>query len=472
MRRSPCASILASIVAMTKSKAEPLSNPLRVFSVCSGISAASVAWDEDFLFVGYCEIDPFACHVLAHRLDVSPPKYRPATASSKDKYRTVPTDGLIPNFGDFTQLTDDDLASLGRIDVLEGGTPCQAFSTAGRRLGLADTRGNLTLEFVALANRMRCINGLKYVVWENVHGVLTQKDNPFGHFAAALVGETAGPLQPSGKKWTNAGYIDGPSGRLAWRVLDAQFFRGTPQRRRRVWALAALGDSGERSLVPEKVLFESRCLSGNLGSGKATNGEGWVAPVPGVDQRIGAEDPQGDKLIIARETGIGCYQTGDIASPLRVGGGGLSTVIAFSAGQSAQARSVGDSKKVTPTLRASESGTNQVPTFCYAISDEHETKASQDVAYTLLAGSPTGGGRKQSLIYPAAEADSDWIVRKATPLECERLMGFPDGWTDVPIGNRRASNSSRYKACGNSMAVPCIRWIGTRLVNALLRKDA
>src|SRR5690606_15569422 len=129
---------------------------LRVFSTFSGISAASIAWKPlGFVFVGYCEIEPFACHVLSKRLGVSKPKYLP----NMTKRQLKDFDGLpdvgIPNFGDITSITDDDLRSLGPVDVLEGGSPCQSFSVAGLSEGLSDERGNLMLEFCKLAERMR-----------------------------------------------------------------------------------------------------------------------------------------------------------------------------------------------------------------------------------------------------------------------------------------------------------------------------
>ena len=181
---------------------------LRYLSVCSGIEAASAAWAPlGWTPVAFADIDPFASAVLAHHYPE------------------------VPNLGDFTKIGPDD---VGQVDLLVGGTPCQSFSLAGARAGLADPRGNLTLEFLALAERIRPT----WIVWENVPGVLSiDGGRTFGTFLGTL-----GEL----------GYG------FAYRVLDAQNF-GVPQRRRRVFVVGYFGDA-ERAAA---VLFESASLSGH-----------------------------------------------------------------------------------------------------------------------------------------------------------------------------------------------------------------
>lgn len=238
---------------------------LRVFSTCSGISAASVALEGlPMEMIGYCEIEPFACHLLHKRFGAGRPKYMPhpdapgiSKAESKKRAASIkavadiPVEGRVPNFGDFSKLTDADIASLGRVDILEGGTPCQSFSIAGLREGLNDSRGNLTLDFCRLAHRLRSINGTSFVIWENVPGVLSDRTNAFGYLLAGLGREPGGPLVAPGGKWTNAGHVFAPAASLAWRILDSQYW-GVAQRRRRVFVVASFGkiDAGE-------VLFES-----------------------------------------------------------------------------------------------------------------------------------------------------------------------------------------------------------------------
>lgn len=198
---------------------------IRFLSVCSGIEAASVAWHPlGWCAVAFSEIEKFPSAVLAHHYPD------------------------VPNLGDFTKI---DTTTLGRVDVLAGGTPCQAFSVAGLRQSLADARGNLSLEFVRLAHELADRNGLRNAVWENVVGVLSTKDNAFGCFLAGLVGADSAIEPPRRGKWPGAGMVSGPKGRAAWRVLDAQYF-GVAQRRRRVIVVADFGNGAD----PAAVLFE------------------------------------------------------------------------------------------------------------------------------------------------------------------------------------------------------------------------
>jgi DNA (cytosine-5)-methyltransferase 1 len=200
---------------------------VKYLSVCSGIEAVSVAWQPlGWQPAMFAEIDPFCCWLLRSRYGASRPQYMPSphdAASRKEaKQRAaairnviaLPADGNVINAGDFTKIGKQD---VGTIDLLAGGTPCQSFSVAGKRAGLDDPRGNLTIEFARLADRLRPL----WLVWENVPGVLSIDDGrTFGAFLGMLV---------------QLGYG------LAWRVLDAQYF-GVPQRRRRVFVVGHLGD--------------------------------------------------------------------------------------------------------------------------------------------------------------------------------------------------------------------------------------
>ena len=191
---------------------------LSYLSVCSGIEAATVAWHPlGWQPLAFAEIDKFPSLVLAHHYSE------------------------VPNYGDFTQITLDSLPS--RPDILVGGTPCQDFSVAGLRAGLDGARGQLTIEFVRLAERLRP----RWLVWENVPGVLSaDRGRAFGTFLWAL-----------GK----IGYG------VAYRVLDAQYF-GVPQRRRRVFVVGCLGDWRRAAAV----LFERACFEGNNQAGKKSKG--------------------------------------------------------------------------------------------------------------------------------------------------------------------------------------------------------
>lgn len=193
---------------------------MRFGSVCSGIEAASVAWNPiGWEAAWFSEIEPFPCAVLAHRFP------------------------NVPNYGDMTTLPKRILdGEIEAPDLLCGGTPCQAFSVAGLRRSLDDERGSLSLTFCQIADAIdtaRAQSGLQgcLVFWENVPGVLGTKDNAFGCFLATLVGASA-PLQTNAGRWPSAGLVAGPKRQAAWRVLDAQFF-GVPQRRRRVYVVAS-----------------------------------------------------------------------------------------------------------------------------------------------------------------------------------------------------------------------------------------
>ena len=230
---------------------------MKYLSVCSGIEAASVAWHPlGWEPLAFSEIEPFPRAVLAHH------------------YPDVPC------HGDFTVLRDQPW--IVDADVLVGGTPCQAFSVAGLRNSLADERGNLSLEFVRLADAIDTVRSgagrePAIIVWENVPGVLSVKDNAFGCFLAALAGEST-PLVPPRGKWTDAGVVDGPQRTVAWRILDAQYF-GLAQRRRRVFVVA----SARAGFDPAAVLLEFEGLrrdtpprreAGKAASGGATSRAG------------------------------------------------------------------------------------------------------------------------------------------------------------------------------------------------------
>ena len=203
---------------------------MKYLSVCSGIEAASVAWHPlGWKPLAFSEIEPFPRAVLAH--------HYPDT----------------PLHGDFTVLRDQPW--IKDADILVGGTPCQAFSVAGLRNSLADDRGNLSLEYVRLADaidnfRLAAGRQPAVIVWENVPGVLSVKDNAFGCFLAALAGDTSPYVPPRGK-WTDAGVVDGPQRAVAWRILDAQYF-GLAQRRRRVFVVS----SAREGFDPAQVLLE------------------------------------------------------------------------------------------------------------------------------------------------------------------------------------------------------------------------
>jgi DNA (cytosine-5)-methyltransferase 1 len=377
---------------------------MRYLSVCSGIEAASVAWGPlGWRAAAFSEIEPFPCAVLAHHYPD------------------------VPNLGDMTTIAQRVLnGEVEAPDVLAGGTPCQSFSIAGLRKSLADERGNLTLKFVEIADaidsvRVRDGHPPAIVVWENVHGVLSTKDNAFGCFLAGLAGEDE-PLQPPGGKWANAGAVYGPARAIAWRVLDAQYF-GLAQQRRRVFVVA----SAREGFDPAKVLFEFDGVRRD------------TAPC--------REERQTAPTIPARSTG----------------GGGLGTDFDYDGGLI----------HVDPIARCVTAGEakRQDGETCNFIAfhpTQNPISRSDGSTHALSCGS-TGGQASVAVALRGREGGATQ-VRRLTPRECERLMGSPDDYTLVPLplkGRqtrvRWASDSARYKALGNSWAVPVVRWIGERI---------
>ncbi|HHU0638045.1 TPA: phage N-6-adenine-methyltransferase [Enterobacter hormaechei subsp. xiangfangensis] len=401
-------------------------------SVCSGIEAASKAWEPlGWKPAWFSEIEPFPSAVLAHHWPE------------------------VTNLGDMTKIAD--AVRTGEVeapDVLVGGTPCQAFSIAGLREGLSDDRGQLTLSYVELANAIDAKRRERgepesIIVWENVPGVLSSKDNAFGCFLAGLAGESS-ELQPAGGKWTHAGCVSGPERVIAWRVLDAQFF-GVAQRRRRVFVVA----SARRDFNPARVLFESEGVrrdtapcrearevtSATTGSSVKV-GSHWDNPAnahPTLNQshNIGGIGQSNQELSSQRGSGLVCIgldEEQNAAHELfgtlkaREKGGGFEGAVAYSDQRAFRMTAFG------------EYADDETASTCKA----RDYKDATDLAVT----------------YPLS-------VRRLTPIECERLQGFPDGHTLIEYLGKPVANGHRYKAIGNSMAVPVMRWIGERIAAAL-----
>ena len=352
-------------------------------SVCSGIEAASVAWEPVGMKpLWFSEIEPFPSAVLAAHWP------------------------QVDNLGDMTKLAA--AVRVGDVpapDLLVGGTPCQAFSVAGLRGGLSDERGKLTLSYVELADAIddkREENNERpaIIVWENVKGVLSSEDNAFGCFIAGLAGEDE-PLEPGARpehgksnqfwtwnkktsqhvaSWPVAGCVIGPKRTVVWRVLNAKYL-GVAQGRPRVFVIASAGEG----FSPTEVLLEYQSMQGDCS-----------------ESREARESHTGKVGICPEKTGITIYRI----------------------------RSFGE----------------------YVESDHASTLKARD--------------HKDSTDLIVTEDG----VRRLTPVECERLQGFPDNHTRISWRGKDAADcpdGPRYRAIGNSMAVPVMRWIGERILAAL-----
>lgn len=465
-------------------------------SVCSGIEAASIAWEPlGWKPAWFAQFDPehnyarqpdFPSRVLAHHWPD------------------------VPNLGDMTQIAD--LIRWGAVaapDVLVGGTPCQAFSVAGMRKGLKDPRGQLTISFGELADAIDEQRDTPCtIVWENVPGVLNSKDNAFGCFLALLAGESC-ELQPPGRKWTNAGCVSGPKRVVAWRVLDAQFF-GVAQRRRRVFVIA----SADPNFDPTAILFESDSVrrdtppsretgsqvAGNAGQGFKTGShwDGEQYPHPSLSQSfntggIGQSNQEvfsqrGAGLVpeyvtVASTETVGCmsssgdtankhgfgwgqqdWQSGYCQPMIQCFGGGNTTgQIDVATTCTAHGNRQDFDTETFAVQSVNGSVTHTLTAEGHDASEDGTGRGTPVVAFNWAAAGNTSSdlgmnaGTLQASTHPAV--CDNMQVRRLMPVECERLQGFPDGHTDIP----GAKDGPRYKALGNSMAVPVMRWIGKRI---------
>ena len=497
---------------------------MKYLSVCSGIEAVSVAWQPlGWQPVMFAEIDPFCCWLLRSRYGASRPVYMRSPHDAPDRKEAkrraaairnviaLPTTGDISNFGDFTRIGADD---VGAIDLLAGGTPCQSFSIAGKRAGLDDARGNLTLEFARLADRLRPT----WLVWENVPGVLSiDEGRTFGTFLGMLV---------------QLGYG------VAYRILDAEHF-GVPQRRRRVFVVGCFGNWRGAAAV----LLEQSCLSGHPPPRREARQD--VAPTLSARAHGGGGPGTDFDLDGGLITG-----TKDISYCLNAGGMGrqdfeTETLIAhalsadgFDASEDGTGRGIPLIPIAICTAHTQSNGSG----FCDGIAHTLEQTNSQAVAFNLRGregGSwpylsdtasiraASGGSTNSYLAFSAKDYGADvggvaptlrgmchdashangggqlavaapltasygkqvdssdtssgppnilhsgMAVRRLTPRECERLQGFPDDYTLIRYRGRLAADGPRYRALGNSMAVPVMRWIGQRIaaVDAILRES-
>lgn len=433
-------------------------------SVCSGIEAASVAWHPlGWRAAFLSDIEAFPRALLRHH------------------YPDVPLRG------DFTEIQAGEHEPIG---LLVGGTPCQSFSIAGLRGGMDDDRGNLALEYLRLADRLRP----RWLVWENVPGVLSS--NGGRDFGSILGG--MGEL----------GYG------VAYRVLDAQYVRthdhprAVPQRRRRVFVVGYFGDWRRAAAV----LFERHSLSGHPAPRRETRKD--VAPTISARPTGGGElgtDFDLDGGLIA--------STGDTAHCLNAGGMGrqdyeTETMVVQPICFSAKDHGADAMSDLSPTLRAgghskSHANAGVMPAIAFSIMPMNSGKdfkgRETDIAQPVMAAGPSGSNQGgdyvvQPIAFDLAQITSTAnrtrvdpslpastlnakgdmhaaygsAVRRLTPRECERLQGFPDDYTAVPHRGKPAADGPRYKALGNSMAVPVMRWIGERIqaVDAMTDPDA
>ena len=393
---------------------------MNYISVCSGIEAATVAWNKlGWNPLGFSEVDKFPSAVLQHHYP------------------------NVPNLGDMTNYKEWNINES--VDLIIGGTPCQSFSISGLRKGLEDPRGNLALTYIGLLDHFKP----KYFIWENVPGVLSSnKGEDFSSFIRAIQEIRYG---------------------FAYRTLDAQYF-GVPQRRKRVFVVGC--SSGDWRSAAE-ILFESESLSRDTEEsrqkgkdstketrGSSTTDNRWPARIGNTldvayhdklgleDQHINADCPKFVPVSIqgnligrsekAGPNGVGASEDNTMYTLTKTD---VHAVVYEAHAKDARYR---DTEQTSPTMKARWENMTDTP----IVYESHPN----DV--TARWGT---GGNNTPLVNQS-------VIRRLTPVECERLQGFPCGYTEIPYNNRpHTPDGHRYKALGNSMAVPVIRWLGERI---------
>ena len=365
---------------------------MRYLSLFSGIEAVSVAWEPlGWECAAVCEILPYQSSVLAHHF----PNVR--------------------NLHDVTKIDEETIKSLGKINIVVFGSPCQDMSVAGKRQGLQAVKedenhsSRLFFEGVRVFRLAQQHCGARFMLWENVPGALSsQEGKDFGTVLETLVGVEFGADR---LVWGNEGVVCGAGGLCEWAVLDSQFF-GVPQRRRRVFALLDTGDWRSRKPILLEAEYLRKVIGKNGNQGKENTSE-LKSSINRSCVRVETFDRQG----------ISQWGENPVAS--------------------------------TISARDYKSATDLV---CYSIAENIINRShdqggngvgfNNEIAFTLNATGVHGVVHQHK-------------VRRLTPIECERLQGFPDNWTNV--GN--PSVAKRYNALGRSMAVPVMKWIGNRINN-------
>ena len=393
---------------------DSMGEQMRYISLFSGVEACSVAWYhmKNWQAQAFAEFDEFPSAVLKHQFP------------------------HVPNVGDVTK--HEWKQYKGKCELIVGGSPCQSFSVAGQRLGLDDPRGNLALHFLRVVKEVQPT----WFIFENVAGLLSSDD---GRDFAAFLAEVE-----------NIGYG------CAYRILDAQYF-GVPQRRRRVFVVGHIDGDWRRAAA---VLFEPGGLSGHPPTSKQKKQDHTA----NAQSSVGVSSGRGINTLLDNKPA-----------------GALTTEMYHRGGygnQSVDTHAVlvpcgvdlfnqEETGEVHAALRTAQG--HGAPAVMYENHAADSRIKEVVVAPTMTAKYGTGGGNVPLVNH--AVMDQNLIVRRLTPLECERLQGFPDNWTQIPWKGKpkeKCPDSHRFKAMGNSMAVPVMRWIGEgiELVNRIPRTEA
>ncbi len=453
--------------------------PIRYLSLFSGIEATTLAFHSlNYEPVAFAEIEPFCCELLAHRYPD------------------------IPNLGDVSHINEERLCQLGRIDLVVFGSPCQDLSVAGLRKGLDGERSGLFRAAVRIIRLARQHCQCRFALWENVPG--TFSSNKGRDFSEVLQLFTGCSQPTPDKGWQTSGAAYGPESLIEWRVLDAQY-TGVPQRRRRVFALADFGDWTSR----QPVLFEPESLPRNFEKSR-TQRQDIAGPLeartsaggfPGTDgacanhiifehlpNTIGTIDSecgcsklnhksmlQGHVLPVPYDLQAhGKYGSGNKASSLKQRDWKDATDLIVSPVIPIHDQATRHSGKRADKRDGKGNGLGigqpDSPMNTLTSGDQHAVcfQQNQREEVRLMGGDGQTAGSLQA--QPGMKNTNflcqQYVVRRLTPIECERLQGMPDDWTKIPYKGKTAEHcpvTPRYKAIGNSMAVPQMHNIGIRL---------
>jgi DNA (cytosine-5)-methyltransferase 1 len=348
----------------------------------------------------------------------------------------------FPGVPIYPDVRDLDPAEVEAVDVLTGGSPCQGFSIAGSRSGLEHSESQLFADYVRIMDGLAA-RGLQYAVWENVPGVLSIKNDDgertFAHVIGALVG-AGEPVRLDPKRKWNVGLAANAGRAVAWRVLDSRYF-GVAQRRRRVFACVAFGDSAA-DRAGRTLLAVSEGVRGDSASGQS-EGEGAAGSVAAS---VGDKSSTGvvETLVDFGRTSDRIRIDADTAATLQAGGGGAGAKTGLYMVPQAFRKSKRAQSDTDDETWVEDGGANTLNVF-----DVGDTRTTHAIVE----------GRRDGTIMGVRERSSEtYGVRRLTPVECERLQSFPDGWTEPA-----KSDSARYKAMGNAVTVNVVRWILGRL---------
>lgn len=434
---------------------------VKFLSLFSGIEAASVAWEPlGWECVGFSEIEPFPCAVLAHHYPD------------------------VPNLGDVTKITEEAIKNLGQIDLVVFGSPCQNLSVAGNRKGLQGESSGLFYAAIRIIEYARKHCGARFALWENVPGSFSSnKGDDFREVVRELSANRDINTPENG--WGNTGVALGENGLVEWRVLDAQYF-GLAQRRKRVFAIVDFGNWQDRPpiLLEPKGVCGDTPPSRETGQGFATDTQTGVGvqalPIntmtcqgrPSDNGRMGdgidGELDPSPTLSVNHHHAVAYSIIGDatpkigedICGTLRSQGGGGIVPPSVVYGLNSQQPPARLTEEYCDTLVASNYK-EPMGVFC--------VHGTQDPITSETTANCIGRNNGQENVVAVNS-----IIRRLTPTECEILQGFPRNYTKIPYRKKptdQCPDSPRYKALGNSMAVPVMRWIGERINKAIFIKE-